>query len=119
MAIARVLAGRGHPLPSIIEKQSWERERLEYKGHTYAFHELHPDLEEYISTLRDIAGPPASDSKGYELPPWDEKWPERAFEVLSLKERYANGLNSYIKELGNPSSPLVAAQERSGDSFSE
>jgi thioredoxin reductase len=93
VAVARYFAGRNaKPLPSPQEQDLWEVERLKYKGPTDLFHEIKPDFEAYFTFLRDLAGPPAPGSNGYELPPWDDKWAEQAFEILLLKDAYWRSL---------------------------
>jgi hypothetical protein len=93
VAVARYFAGRNaRPLPSPQEQDLWEIERLKYKGPSALFHEIKPDFAEYFAFLCDLAGPPAEDSRGYELPQWEDKWAEQAFEILQLKDAYWKGL---------------------------
>jgi hypothetical protein len=93
VAVARYFAGRnGKPLPSPQQQDLWEIERLKYKGPTALFHEIKPDFKEYFNFLRDLAGPPADESDAYELPAWEDRWAEQAFEVLQLKDRYWKAL---------------------------
>lgn len=93
VAVARYFAGRNaKPLPSPQEQDLWEVERLKYKGPTDLFHEIKPDFSDYFAFLRDLAGPPAPGSGGYELPPWDDRWAEQAFEILQLKDTYWRSL---------------------------
>ncbi|OOQ89308.1 putative dimethylaniline monooxygenase [Penicillium brasilianum] len=93
VAVARYFAGRnGQPLPSPQEQDLWEIERLKYKGPTALFHEIKPDFKEYFDFLHDLAGPPAENSDAYELPVWEDRWAEQAFEVLQLKDKYWKSL---------------------------
>lgn len=91
MAVARVLAGRG-TLPSLEDQQIWEAKRLAYKGTTTLFHEIAPDFKDYFEGLRSIAGPPAKESAGYELPPYEDNWPDLGLAVLGLKDQYVKSL---------------------------
>lgn len=91
VAVARFLAGRAI-LPPVTEQKEWEVKRLEYKGPTNNFHEIKPDLEEYFTWLRNLAGKPAEGTKGYELDPWEDRWGELGFAVLGLKDRYWKSL---------------------------
>ncbi|PLB37864.1 putative dimethylaniline monooxygenase [Aspergillus candidus] len=89
VAVARYFAGHNaKPLPSPQKQDLWEFERLKYRGPTTDFHTLRPDFKEYFDFLRDLAGPPAAGTDGYELPSWDDKWAEWAWEIPILKERY-------------------------------
>lgn len=97
VAVARFLAGRAI-LPAVDEQKDWETKRLAYKGPTNNFHEIKPDLEEYFTWLRDLAGKPADGTKGYELPAWEEKWGEQGFRVLVLKEKYWKSLKRAAEE---------------------
>lgn len=103
VAVARFLAGRSGQLPSVDDQRDWETKRLKYKGPTNAFHAINPDFDEYFTWLKDFAGKPAQGTKGYELPAWDDKWPEQGlFAVVNLK-------NKYWKSLQRPSDgPLKA-----------
>jgi hypothetical protein len=91
VAVARFLAGRAK-LPSKEAQEDWETKRLAYKGPTNNFHEIKPDFKEYFNFLREVAGKPAHGSKGYELPAWEDTWPEQAFAVLQLKDKYWKSL---------------------------
>ena len=89
VAVARYFAGRNaKPLPSPQEQDLWEVERLKAKGPGTPFHEIKPDFKEYYDFARELAGPPAPGTNGYELPPWDDRWAEQAFEILQLREKY-------------------------------
>lgn len=107
VAVARYFAGRNAtPLPSPQEQDQWEIDRLQYKGPTSLFHEVKPDFKEYFDFLTAFAGPPSPNSKGYELPPWDDKWAEQAFEILQLKDRYWKSLRKVSGESGSVPSKL-------------
>ncbi|KAJ5881320.1 dimethylaniline monooxygenase [Penicillium subrubescens] len=93
VAVARYFAGRNaKPLPSPQQQDLWEVERLKYKGPTTLFHEIKPDFKEYFDFLHDFAGPPAKESDANELPAWEDRWAEQAFEVLQLKDKYWKSL---------------------------
>ncbi|CAG8933607.1 unnamed protein product [Penicillium salamii] len=93
VAVARYFAGRNAvPLPTPQEQDLWEVKRLQYKGPTALFHEIKPDFSEYFAFLTELAGPPASGTDGYELPPWEDRWAEQAFEILQSKDRYWKSL---------------------------
>ncbi|KAI9932001.1 hypothetical protein ASPWEDRAFT_171871 [Aspergillus wentii DTO 134E9] len=93
VAVARYFAGRNaKELPSPSEQDRWEVDRLQYKGPSATFHEIKPDFNDYFSFLRDLAGPPAPGTNGYELPPWEDKWAAQGFEILQLKDKYWKGL---------------------------
>ncbi|PVI01785.1 dimethylaniline monooxygenase [Periconia macrospinosa] len=88
VAVARFLAGRGGGLPSRREQDNWEVQRLQYKGPTSLFHEVKPDFSEYFAFLREVAGPPADESDGYELPEWQDEWAVKGFAVLEAKHAW-------------------------------
>lgn len=93
VAVARYFAGReAKQLPSPVEQERWEIKRLEYKGPSSVFHEIKPDLKEYFNYLREFAGPAAPDSTAYELPEFDDKWPELGFSILQLKDAHWKGI---------------------------
>ncbi|KAJ5388705.1 hypothetical protein N7509_011246 [Penicillium cosmopolitanum] len=94
VAVARYFAGRNKAsLPSPREQDQWEVDRLQYKGNSPIFHEIKPDFKEYFDFLTELAGPPAAESDGYSLPPWEDKWAEHAFEILQLKDKYWKSLH--------------------------
>ncbi|TEA13683.1 Thiol-specific monooxygenase [Colletotrichum sidae] len=88
VAVARYFANRGAGLPSPREQDEWEVKRLQYKGPTSQFHEIKPDFKEYFDFLRDVAGPPAEGTDGYELPAWEDEWAVLGFGVLALKQKW-------------------------------
>ncbi|KAJ9602108.1 hypothetical protein H2200_013468 [Cladophialophora chaetospira] len=89
VAVARYFAGReAKALPPPSEQDLWEIKRLDAKGPGINFHELRLEWPKYYAFLRDLAGPPAITSSGYELPPWDDKWAELGFSVIQLKDKY-------------------------------
>ncbi|OQE27399.1 hypothetical protein PENSTE_c004G08978 [Penicillium steckii] len=94
VAVARYFAGRNKKsLPSPREQDQWEVDRLQYKGNSPIFHEIQPDFKEYFDFLTELAGPPAPESDGYLLAPWEDKWAEQAFEILQLKDKYWKSLH--------------------------
>ena len=97
VAVARYFAGRNAaPLPTPQEQDLWEVMRLQYKGHTALFHEIKPDFKEYFDFLTNLAGPPAPGTDGYELPPWEDRWAEQAFEILQRKDHYWKSLRKAV-----------------------
>ncbi|KAF2662129.1 putative dimethylaniline monooxygenase [Lophiostoma macrostomum CBS 122681] len=73
VATARVLSGRAQ-LPSLQERQAWERARLEERGDGPAFWALMPDFERYFEDLRSLAGDPGPGTTGRVLPKYDPAW---------------------------------------------
>ncbi|PLB45803.1 putative dimethylaniline monooxygenase [Aspergillus steynii IBT 23096] len=93
VAVARYFAGtNAKDLPSEKEQDLWELEHLKYKGPTALFHEIKPDFKDYFDFLRDLAGPPAQGSTGYELLPWEDSWAEKGFAILQHKDAYWKSL---------------------------
>lgn len=92
VAVARYFAGRAS-LPSVNGQKEWEKKRLEYKGETTSFHEIAPDFKDYFNELRYIAGRPARESDAYELPLFEDSWPQEGFAVLALKDKLVKRLN--------------------------
>lgn len=86
--MARFLAGRSQPLPSVQEQLDWEQKRIRYKGSNNLFHEIKPDFGEYFQWLKEFAGPAAEGSDAYELPDWQDVWAAQGFKVLQLKDKY-------------------------------
>lgn len=74
MAVARKLAGRGRPLPSIDEQQAWEAKRVAEKGGGKDYYSIAPDYQGFLEFLREIAGEPASGTTGRVLPRFDPEW---------------------------------------------
>ncbi|EXJ83956.1 hypothetical protein A1O3_04623 [Capronia epimyces CBS 606.96] len=92
VAVARFLAGRSKPLPSVEEQRRWEEDRIRYKGSNNRFHEIKPDLGEYFNGLKQFAGPPAAGTDAYDLPAFQDDWAEKGFEILQLKDKYWRSL---------------------------
>ncbi|KAI2621700.1 FAD/NAD(P)-binding domain-containing protein [Hypoxylon sp. NC1633] len=76
VAVARYLAGRASPLPSIPEQLEWERKRVAEKGGGKDYYSIAPDYGAFFEFLRGIAGEPAPGTTGRVLPPFDDKWLE-------------------------------------------
>ncbi|KAF4964755.1 hypothetical protein FSARC_7354 [Fusarium sarcochroum] len=74
VAVARFLAGRAKPLPSIPEQLEWERQRVSEKRGGKDYYSIAPDYEGFFEFLRDIAGEPAEDTVGRPLPAFDPQW---------------------------------------------
>ncbi|KAK3328722.1 hypothetical protein B0H66DRAFT_486991, partial [Apodospora peruviana] len=74
VAVARHLAGRARPLPSIAEQQAWEAKRVAEKRGGKDYYAIAPDYREYFELLRDIAGDPAPGTTGRNLPKFDPEW---------------------------------------------
>ncbi|KAI0119416.1 FAD/NAD(P)-binding domain-containing protein [Daldinia grandis] len=76
VTVARHLAGRAKPLPSIPEQLEWERKRVAERGGGKDYYSIAPDYGAFFEFLRGIAGEPAPGTTGRVLPPFDEKWLE-------------------------------------------
>ncbi|KAL3482349.1 hypothetical protein BJX99DRAFT_216872 [Aspergillus californicus] len=87
VAVARYYAGRGE-LPSTADQERWESEQLELKGDDYRFHDVTSEMKEHMEFLRDLAGPPAAETEGYELPQVADEWLEKCFSLLEIKDQY-------------------------------
>ena len=74
MAVARHLAGRAKPLPSITEQLEWERRRVAEKVGGKDYYSIAPNYEEFFEFLRGIAGEPAPGTTGLSLPAFDTEW---------------------------------------------
>lgn len=72
VAAARVLAGRAN-LPSVVEQEKWETDRIAEKTDGPAFTVLNPDFEAYFEGLRLLAGDPRNGT-GRRLPRFEQKW---------------------------------------------
>jgi len=72
---ARFLAGRVQ-LPSVAEQEKWENYRIPYKGDGVPFTTPYPDFEEYLETVRELAGEPAPGQPGRRLPKFRTEWRE-------------------------------------------
>ncbi|KAL2820562.1 hypothetical protein BDW59DRAFT_174477 [Aspergillus cavernicola] len=93
VAVARYFANHNaKALPTPQEQDSWEVERLKYKGGSALFHEIKPDFREYFEYLRELAGPAVEGTRGYELPRFEDSWPEKGFAILALKDRFWKGI---------------------------
>ncbi|KAL2834925.1 hypothetical protein BDW59DRAFT_136823 [Aspergillus cavernicola] len=88
VAVARHFAGRGDELPSQEDQERWETEQLSLKGNGYTFHDITGEMKEHMEFLRDLAGPPAAVTDGYELPHIAEEWLEESFSVFRVKDQY-------------------------------
>ncbi|KAM0274377.1 hypothetical protein ACHAQH_007914 [Verticillium albo-atrum] len=72
VAVARLLAGRARPLPSLPEQLEWELKRVaELKGGKN-YYSIALDYEGFFEYLRYIAGDPAPGTTGRVLPPFDK-----------------------------------------------
>ncbi|KAL3466262.1 hypothetical protein BJX64DRAFT_284830 [Aspergillus heterothallicus] len=88
VAAARYYAGRGGEFPSQEEQKDWEAEQVKLKGDVYTYHDVTKEMKEHMQFLRDLAGPPAAGTDGYELPEIPEEWLETCFSVFRLKDQY-------------------------------
>ena len=91
VAVARYFAGReakAFSLPSLHDQQEWEAKRVESNGPGSDFHAIKMELKDYLTFLRDFAGPadPASDS--YELPALGDSWLVTTMHFFELLEAY-------------------------------
>ncbi|KPM38352.1 hypothetical protein AK830_g8238 [Neonectria ditissima] len=74
VAIARSLAGRAKPLPSIPEQLEWERKRVVERKGGKDYYSIAPDYADFFEFLRGIAGEPVAGTTGRKLPEFDPKW---------------------------------------------
>ncbi|KAK6209920.1 thiol-specific monooxygenase [Colletotrichum tabaci] len=72
VAVARLLAGRGNPLPSKEEQKEWERKRVAEFGGGKDYYTIAPHWKEVFEHFRAIAGDPAPGTTGRVLPPFDD-----------------------------------------------
>lgn len=72
VAVARLLAGRGNPLPSKEEQKEWERKRVAELGGGKAYYTIAPDYKTVFEYFRLVAGDPEPGSTGRVLPPFDD-----------------------------------------------
>lgn len=85
--MARHLAGRARPLPSIAEQQAWEARRVALKGGGKDYYSIAPDYKEFFEFLREIAGDPAEGTAGRVLPKFDPGWLKVWTEMVAHKIR--------------------------------
>ncbi|KAL4945469.1 hypothetical protein BDV06DRAFT_31526 [Aspergillus oleicola] len=88
VAVARYYAGHGRELPPQEDQEEWEAEQVQLKGDSYKFHDVTGEMREHMEFLRDLAGPPAAGTDGYELPLVADEWLEKCFSVFQLKDEY-------------------------------
>ncbi|KAL4965917.1 uncharacterized protein BDV14DRAFT_49345 [Aspergillus stella-maris] len=88
VAVARYYAGHGRKLPPQDDQERWEAEKVALKGDSYKFHDVTGEMKEHMEFLRELAGPPAAGTDGYELPPVADEWLEKCFSVFRLKDEY-------------------------------
>ncbi|KAK4202886.1 putative monooxygenase [Triangularia verruculosa] len=74
VAVARHLAGRARPLPSIAEQQLWEAKRVAAKRGGKDYYSIAPDYKEFFEILKFLAGDPAEGTTGRALPKFPEEW---------------------------------------------
>ncbi|KAH8898427.1 FAD/NAD(P)-binding domain-containing protein [Thozetella sp. PMI_491] len=74
VAVARRLAGRGHPLPPPDEQRAWERKRVEQFRGGKNYYSIASNYDEFYEFLRGVAGDPAPGTTGRVLLPFDKKW---------------------------------------------
>ncbi|KAI8294057.1 Thiol-specific monooxygenase [Colletotrichum sp. SAR 10_98] len=72
VAVARLLAGRGNPLPSKEEQKEWERKRVAELGGGKAYYTIAPDYKTVFEYFRSVAGDPEPGTTGRVLPPFDD-----------------------------------------------
>ncbi|KAK1517027.1 thiol-specific monooxygenase [Colletotrichum costaricense] len=73
VAVSRLLAGRGNPLPSKKEQKQWEKDRVAEFGGGKDYYTIAPFYKEVFEYFRSVAGDPASGTTGRILPPFDDK----------------------------------------------
>lgn len=99
VAVSRFLAGRSKDLPSKIEQEEWEEQRLQYKGPTELFHEIKPDFVDYYGWLREFAGHPAGKPTEYLLPEFEDNWVQSDIEILLARQQYWAALRAKHRAL--------------------
>ncbi|KAF4924089.1 Thiol-specific monooxygenase [Colletotrichum viniferum] len=72
VAVARLLAGRGNPLPSKEEQKEWERKRVAELGGGKAYYTIASDYKTVFEYFRSVAGDPERGTTGRVLPPFDD-----------------------------------------------
>ena len=82
-----MLAGRAK-LPPLSEQQRWEKERIAKKGDGVPFTLIFPDFEEYLETVRKLAGEPAEEGVGRRLPPFDQAWLDEFMEGHEMRKKW-------------------------------
>ncbi|KAL4794625.1 hypothetical protein BDV19DRAFT_379345 [Aspergillus venezuelensis] len=88
VAVTRYYSGNGCELPPQGDQEGWEAEQVALKGDSYQFHDVTGEMRERMEFLRELAGPPADGTDGYELPPVADEWLEKCFSVCRLKDEY-------------------------------
>lgn len=73
VAVARLLAGRGNPLPSKEEQKEWERKRVAEFGGGKNYYTIAPFYKDVFEYFRSVAGDPAPGTTGRVLPPFDDE----------------------------------------------
>lgn len=71
-----MLAGRAI-LPSLMEQEKWEADRIALKGDGVPFTALYPHFKDYFEEIRKLAGEPSESTPGRKLPKWDQRWEDR------------------------------------------
>ncbi|KAK0668181.1 putative monooxygenase [Cercophora samala] len=74
VAVARHLAGRAQPLPSIAGQQLWEARRVAAKKGGKDYYSIAPDYKDFFEFLRNIAGDPKEGTTGRVLPEFSQEW---------------------------------------------
>ncbi|WYZ40950.1 hypothetical protein EsH8_IV_001291 [Colletotrichum jinshuiense] len=73
VAVARLLAGRGNPLPSKEEQMEWERKRVAEFGGGKNYYTIAPFYKDVFEYFRSVAGDPEPGTTGRVLPPFDDE----------------------------------------------
>ncbi|TDZ24363.1 Thiol-specific monooxygenase [Colletotrichum orbiculare MAFF 240422] len=87
VAVARLLAGRGNPLPSKEDQREWERKRVAEFGGGRDYYTIAPHWKDVFEYLRSVAGDPAPGTTGRVLPVFDDNWLEIWATMGSVKTR--------------------------------
>ncbi|KAK4176342.1 putative monooxygenase [Triangularia setosa] len=74
VAVARHLAGRARPLPSIADQQLWEAKRVVAKKGGKDYYSIAPDYKDFFEFLRNVAGDPKAGTTGRVLPIFPDEW---------------------------------------------
>jgi hypothetical protein len=85
VAVARHLAGRANPLPSIPDQLEWERRRVAEKVGGKNYYSIAPNYEEFFEFLRGIAGEPAASTTGRVLSRFNPEWLKVWVEMVDTK----------------------------------
>ncbi|TLD32712.1 hypothetical protein PspLS_01001 [Pyricularia sp. CBS 133598] len=99
---ARILAGRtSRPLPSLVEMQKWEADRIAETGDGPKFTVIHPHFDEYFEALRELAGD-GEPGLGRKLPKFDPKWLDAFMDGHELRKGMWKRINDEARDESRP-----------------